>query len=44
MPGSEVSLRSDIDETLRRDWIESVRRTKILTKKIRYLKLLWISK
>lgn len=28
MPGSDVSLRSEIDETFRRDWIESVRRTK----------------
>lgn len=28
-PGSDVSLRSEIDETFRRDWIESVRRTKM---------------
>lgn len=36
IPGSDVSLRSDIDETFRRDCIESVRRTE---KKRKYIVL-----
>lgn len=34
-PASEVSLRSESDETLRLDWIESVRRTRQTTKKLK---------
>lgn len=43
-PGSEVSLRSEIDDTFRRDWIESVRRTEMekITKKLWKVQATWM--